>query len=657
MTTKDEDNIRILVQNQRMHFAKHTKALEAFGITDADVGHMVRAWYTALAAKDIFTFQVQDLTQPDNIRSKSTALVVGSTTEDESGMTEVAFSLRTFATEVVDNFNNAVVSLRDDWLIARDPDDPQWALSRLAAIHAQTLDSAAFVHAASQSKGLTVFTYPDADTGEDRPDAAGDMITRIQDLGRVFNTVADNMYASCCRGGVSRLVTGQVAGNLIRLSANYSDPVRSPRTPYDHRRGKFESGAVKADLWRTGALGPKDILTVWKNDANDADVALIVAVTIPFLLAPDGTIGTQRGFLCVSPQYLHVVRLMDSNEMEGDLRSQIGAPEDNTDPVEITKASFLDAVGAQNVEGEPSKASLMRARFESQNPDLTLDERVFIKSLATSLAKTGVDATKLPLGSRDRALHILTTHYATYGMENENLALAFFEVLDQAGWLTHLPVPEKVAPSVIGEAARRPPGPADYPVDRVRMALKAAQGLLKWNDEGMADVKEVVQFIVDRGWFRRKSKPVVDTLSLVTKVLADYGVGGFGNMLFYNSKAVVRALVTLGHIRQERKEGLPESTATLLAETRRNTQLPGPEYRDLADARATADKIVDSVDLLWTRAPRWANFAAQDKSGAWYWFAEEPCYEVGGDLWYSDGKSKQVVAKDWKKSLQSRPTE
>lgn len=41
----------------------------------------------------------------------------------------------------------------------------------------------------------------------------------------------------------------------------------------------------------------------------------------------------------------------------------------------------------------------------------------------------------------------------------------------------------------------------------------------------------------------------------------------------------------------------------------------------------------------WQRAPAWANYAAQEMSGSWYWHAERPCFvELCGE-WRSNGQT------------------
>lgn len=59
----------------------------------------------------------------------------------------------------------------------------------------------------------------------------------------------------------------------------------------------------------------------------------------------------------------------------------------------------------------------------------------------------------------------------------------------------------------------------------------------------------------------------------------------------------------------------------------------------------------------WAKAPKWAEWLAQDASGAWVWYAEKPKIMPGDLFWTShhDAKTAQKAPSDWRRSREKRP--
>ncbi len=59
----------------------------------------------------------------------------------------------------------------------------------------------------------------------------------------------------------------------------------------------------------------------------------------------------------------------------------------------------------------------------------------------------------------------------------------------------------------------------------------------------------------------------------------------------------------------------------------------------------------------WKAAPSWANYAAMDEDGAWYWYGKKP--DVATDCWIpAEGDYEACTSiKDWHHSLEERPVE
>lgn len=49
------------------------------------------------------------------------------------------------------------------------------------------------------------------------------------------------------------------------------------------------------------------------------------------------------------------------------------------------------------------------------------------------------------------------------------------------------------------------------------------------------------------------------------------------------------------------------------------------------------------LQIDWTQAPEWANFAAMDSDGEWWWYQKEPVKDIDGD-YISNGRYKKITA-------------
>lgn len=65
----------------------------------------------------------------------------------------------------------------------------------------------------------------------------------------------------------------------------------------------------------------------------------------------------------------------------------------------------------------------------------------------------------------------------------------------------------------------------------------------------------------------------------------------------------------------------------------------------------------------WSIAPEWAKYAAMNYQGEWYWFEEEPTYDMKSGFWVYDfygvrGRNEKFQAsKHCESSLSKRPSQ
>lgn len=75
----------------------------------------------------------------------------------------------------------------------------------------------------------------------------------------------------------------------------------------------------------------------------------------------------------------------------------------------------------------------------------------------------------------------------------------------------------------------------------------------------------------------------------------------------------------------------------------------------LQDSGVIKSELIDGVD--WSIAPEWANWAAMDKDGEWFWFEFKP--HQYKDVWVRregdfDIFKNETKVDDWMQSLQER---
>lgn len=92
-------------------------------------------------------------------------------------------------------------------------------------------------------------------------------------------TVGDIMYNDIKRGGVSRLVCGPSAGTYIRLNNLFSNKGAMPAEGA-HQFGELDG--IPTFKVPDEVIPTNEILTVWKNPSNEADISIAFGTFVPF---------------------------------------------------------------------------------------------------------------------------------------------------------------------------------------------------------------------------------------------------------------------------------------------------------------------------------------------------------------------------------------
>ena len=130
-------------------------------------------------------------------------------------------------------------------------------------------------YSAALTNGYDAVTF-DAEAGAGTDDS---YIHTAQTVTQAIERVGDVIYNDINRGGVSRLLGGPAACMYLRLNAGFDPSDQQPRI------GAYKVGNLNGiPVFKVPSkiLPDSSLLTVWKNDENEADVALAFGVLVPF---------------------------------------------------------------------------------------------------------------------------------------------------------------------------------------------------------------------------------------------------------------------------------------------------------------------------------------------------------------------------------------
>lgn len=195
----------------------------------------------------------------------------------------------------------------------------EYLVSYAAAQIRSSLDYRAFRTAVAIAKANNKNYHYEFDAQFVRANGATATQESYRDTAQTFlsaiDTIGDSMNNSINRGGVSTLVAGQSAGTYIRLNDLYVPEGRR------QQQGVFRFGTLdgmpvyKAPV---DVIPTNEVLTVWKNPENAADICMAFGTLIPFFSTnilqrknfySEGAIATFGDYVCLRPDYLGLIRI------------------------------------------------------------------------------------------------------------------------------------------------------------------------------------------------------------------------------------------------------------------------------------------------------------------------------------------------------------
>ncbi len=130
-------------------------------------------------------------------------------------------------------------------------------------------------YGAAQTNGMAAINF-DAEAGAGTQDS---YIHTAQTISQAIERVGDQMYNTLSRGGVSRIVGGPAAITYLRLNAGFTTKGQQPRI------GGYQVGELYGiPVFKVPKqIIPEDqLLCVWKNENNEADVSIAFGTLVPF---------------------------------------------------------------------------------------------------------------------------------------------------------------------------------------------------------------------------------------------------------------------------------------------------------------------------------------------------------------------------------------
>ncbi len=130
-------------------------------------------------------------------------------------------------------------------------------------------------YAAAKTNGNIPITF-DAEAGAGTDDS---YIHTAQTITQAIERVGDVLYNQINRGGVSRIVGGPKAVTYLRLNAGFTTKGAQPRI------GGYQVGelhGIPVFKVPSAIIPDNELLCIWKNENNDADVFVAFGTLVPF---------------------------------------------------------------------------------------------------------------------------------------------------------------------------------------------------------------------------------------------------------------------------------------------------------------------------------------------------------------------------------------
>jgi len=172
-------------------------------------------------------------------------------------------------------------------------------------------------YAVAQTNGVPAVTF-NAEAGGTTKDS---YIHTAQTISQAIERVGDQMFNTINRGGVSRIVGGPAAVTYLRLNAGFTTNGAQPRIGI-HQVGELYGIPVfKAP---SSIIPDNTLMCVWKNDTNEADVAIAFGTLVPFFSTgaiqrknfyKEAGLASFGDYKALNPKYLGLITISNLRQI------------------------------------------------------------------------------------------------------------------------------------------------------------------------------------------------------------------------------------------------------------------------------------------------------------------------------------------------------
>jgi len=163
----------------------------------------------------------------------------------------------------------------------------------------------------AQTNGYPVLKF-DAEAGAGTQDS---YIHTAQTISQAIARIGDVQFNKINRGGVSRIVGGPAAVTYLQLNANFTSKGVQPRIG-GHQVG--ELGGIPVFKVPKSIVPDNQLLCVWKNENNEADVSIAFGTLVPFFSTgalqrknfyKEAGLATFGDYVALNPDYFGIIEI------------------------------------------------------------------------------------------------------------------------------------------------------------------------------------------------------------------------------------------------------------------------------------------------------------------------------------------------------------
>ena len=159
----------------------------------------------------------------------------------------------------------------------------------------------------------------DAEAGNNNDDS---YLHTAQTFSQAIERVGDVMYNELNRGGVSRIVGGPAAVTYLRLNSGFSTKGAQTRVG-GHQVGELYG--IPVFKVPSSVIPDEELICIWKNDENEADVSVAFGTLIPFFSTgviqrknfyKQSAMATYGDYAILNKKYIGLIKIKNLRQLQ-----------------------------------------------------------------------------------------------------------------------------------------------------------------------------------------------------------------------------------------------------------------------------------------------------------------------------------------------------